>query len=262
MYKCNCGREFEKKSSLISHGGKCKLYKKKEKKKLKYKVGDKYVCECGKEFDNHQSLNAHFSHCVVHRNGKEPKSRWKESCCWNKGLTKETSESVKQYANAIGKKWQNGEYEPRNHTDETKKKISDARILYLENNHHHGLKWFKVSNGKYDIKVQGTWELKVANWLNKNSIFWKRHSIKYGNRKYTPDFYIPLYDIYIEVKGWMKDRDISKMYCVLETNKIDIRLIEQNEIEKLSTLNINELPKFISRYKKDDIDYDKFKIRY
>ena len=72
MYKCKCGREFEKKSSLISHGGKCKFYEKKKKKTSKYKVDNKYVCECGKEFDNSQSLNAHFSHCKIHRNGKEP----------------------------------------------------------------------------------------------------------------------------------------------------------------------------------------------
>lgn len=71
MYKCNCGKEFEKQSSLISHGGSCKLYRKKKKKVSKYKKDDKYVCECGREFENPQSLNAHFSHCLVHRKGKE-----------------------------------------------------------------------------------------------------------------------------------------------------------------------------------------------
>ena len=67
MFKCECGREFEKKSSLNSHARFCSLYKKKPKKISKYKINDNlWRCECGKEFDNYQSLNAHLSYCDYH----------------------------------------------------------------------------------------------------------------------------------------------------------------------------------------------------
>lgn len=149
------------------------------------------------------------------------------------------------------------------HTQETKDKISKSRIEYLESHNNYGLTWFEVSNGNKIIKVQGTWELKVAEWLNECGIKWDRLSIKYRkNRRYTPDFYLPDYNIYIEVKGWMKDRDVYKMYSVLDENDIDIRLIESKEIKMLNELNIKSLPKFVNEYKKDDINFDKFDIRY
>ena len=67
MFKCECGREFEKQSSLSSHARFCSLYKKKKKKVSKYRIGESlWKCECGKEFNNYQSLNAHFSHCDFH----------------------------------------------------------------------------------------------------------------------------------------------------------------------------------------------------
>ena len=72
METCNCGKQFEKQSSLNSHARFCKLYIKKEKKHSIYKKQEKlYECECGKTFEKSQALNAHFSHCLVHRNGKE-----------------------------------------------------------------------------------------------------------------------------------------------------------------------------------------------
>lgn len=213
MYKCKCGREFEKKSSLISHGGKCKLYEKKKKKTSKYKVDNMYVCECGKEFNNHQSLNAHFSHCKIHRNGKEPKSRWKESCCWNKGLTKETSESVKKYAKTLT---------GRTHfvSDETKRRISEATKGknggYREGcNHWRGV-YTKDLNGN-KIWLDSSYELLFVNIMNKHNIKWHKNKKEkfpyvYENvkRNYIPDFYLEEIDIWVEVKGYEKEIDLYK----------------------------------------------------
>ena len=78
MFKCECGREFEKQSSLKTHARFCTLYKKKSKNVSKYKINENtWKCECGKEFNNFQSLNAHFSHCDYHHEclGTERKLR-------------------------------------------------------------------------------------------------------------------------------------------------------------------------------------------
>lgn len=64
----------------------------------------------------------------------DPNSGYKNGTreAWNKGLTKETNKIVKQMGETISKntKGRTG----RKHTEETKKKLSDVRIKYLEEN--------------------------------------------------------------------------------------------------------------------------------
>lgn len=66
-----------------------------------------------------------------------------------------------------------------------------------------------------NIKFQGRWELefyqycKAANIQIERSNEWFEYEWK-GSRKYFPDFYLPEYDLYIEVKGFETDRDRAK----------------------------------------------------
>ncbi len=75
---------------------------------------------------------------------------------------------------------------------------------------------------KYDSKIagivllDGSWELKVAIFLDENNIQWKRNTIRFPyyfdnrNRYYTPDFYLIDEDCYIEVKGYEIEKDRYK----------------------------------------------------
>lgn len=113
MYRCNCGKEFIKKSSLTSHARFCVKYEK-DTKTSKYRIKDfSYKCECGREFDNYQSLNSHFSHCLIHRNGEKPIDRFKDKRPWNKGQS---------YEKLMG------DHKSR----EYKKKIRKSTISYIE----------------------------------------------------------------------------------------------------------------------------------
>lgn len=61
----------------------------------------------------------------------------------------------------------------------------------------------------------GTWELKFAQWCDAHAVQWERNvrSFPYtfeGTRQYTPDFYLPNIDCYIEIKGWAVDKDRAK----------------------------------------------------
>jgi hypothetical protein len=67
-------------------------------------------------------------------------------------------------------------------------------------------KWFDVDGQR----VQGNFEVKVANFLTENSIRWIAHkgisSIQYKdidskNRYYNPDFYLPELDVYLEPRA-------------------------------------------------------------
>lgn len=199
-----------------------------------------YKCECGKQFEKANSLNAHYSHCVIHRKGKEP-VKDRKGGGWNKGLTKHTNEGVAKMSKTISiiQTGRKGNLK----TDEQKKNLSLKRIQFLENHPDCNIKWFVVNNGERDIKVQGEWEKTVAEWLNRNKIKWDRKRICYdGVHHYTPDFWIPDYNFYIEVKGWLSNRDIKKMNKVVDQTQIEIRILDKLLYRQIENLKIEDLP--------------------
>lgn len=104
-----------------------------------------------------------------------------------------------------------------------------------ENNPGGKSKWFEIS-GK---KVQGTWERDLALYFDKHNIKWNRcTSIPYIidgiTRHYTPDFYLPETDIFVEVKGYWWGNDKIKMQLVIEQhNDKSFRIIEGGEFKKI-----------------------------
>lgn len=67
------------------------------------------------------------------------------------------------------------------------------------------------------VLLDGTWELRVAKWLDCQGLNWRRNTqrFKYFNLKgieshYTPDFYIEEWKSYLEVKGYETELDRCK----------------------------------------------------
>lgn len=64
--------------------------------------------------------------------------------------------------------------------------------------------------------LHGTWELKYVQWLDGQNISWvrckERFEYTFENKKrfYTPDFYLPNEDLYIEIKGFKTKKDEAK----------------------------------------------------
>lgn len=58
-----------------------------------------------------------------------------------------------------------------------------------------------------DICMNSTYETSFAKWCDKNNIHWLYESKTFdlGNTTYTPDFYLPEYNLYIETKGYWRD---------------------------------------------------------
>lgn len=238
-YLCNCNKSFKTRRSLNSHARFCKEYKKVKKKKSKYKKGDKYFCECGKEFINHQALNGHFNHCIIHNpeNENNKVNYLKGNEGWSKGLTKETSDSVKNMAETFTNRIKEGLLIPgmlgKKHTKESRQKMSFSSKE--SNNGYIKTSWYSIYCPylEKEIKVQGKWELKYANYLNENKIKWSRGRIRMEYKLfkediihyYHPDFYLVDEDTYIEIKGyWWKSKDgrvddKRKMNCIIEQNE-------------------------------------------
>lgn len=109
---------------------------------------------------------------------------------------------------------------------EHKEKLSES--AKINSNGLIKCRFYKVYNPYLDkeVSVQGTYELKYANYLNENGIKWDRGkyiNIKYHrkglNRTYYPDFYLVDSDVYVETKGYFFENDKEKMKQVIEQNK-------------------------------------------
>lgn len=105
------------------------------------------------------------------------------------------------------------------------------------NNKGGRCKWFEVSG----IKVQGTWERDIAIKLNESSIKWEKirdYPFRYirdnKEHRYSPDFYLPDYNCYLEVKGHWWGNDKEKMNLVISQNSDKkIYIIDKDEYTKI-----------------------------
>lgn len=158
MFKCECGREFEKRTSLNSHARFCSLYKHKPKQVSKYKIGENtYQCECGRQFNNYQGLNGHLSHCDYHHNclGTQRKLRPSElnhSMNWENKSEDEIKEIYKKAGITRTQKLLSGEmihnWVGKHHTEESKQKTRESTLKYIES-----LPNYKGTKARYSHKA-------------------------------------------------------------------------------------------------------------
>ncbi|MAG28182.1 hypothetical protein CMI47_21880 [Candidatus Pacearchaeota archaeon] len=95
----------------------------------------------------------------------------------------------------------------------------------------------------FEVKMDSTWEVAMALRLDELGIRWMRNdkmflpylSARGRKRKYIPDFYLPDYDLYVEVKGYFTDAARHKMKSVLEIN--DVRLIILESLAEIQDIN-------------------------
>jgi hypothetical protein len=139
---------------------------------------------------------------------------------WNKGLTKETSEAVKQYGETFKEKIKLGEIIPhqkgKHHSLESRKKMSNTVEKKVKQGTWH-YSFSKTRTHKYKgVKLHGKWELQYAMWLDENNIKWLRpkenFNYRYENKErfYIPDFYLIDSAEYVEIKGYETEKDRCK----------------------------------------------------
>ena len=96
------------------------------------------------------------------------------------------------------------------------------------------------------VSMDSTWEVACAVRLDELGIRWIRNpnlKLKYTTRgrrarNYIPDFYLPVYDVYIDVKGYWTDAARHKMKNVQERNTVKIIILEI--LEDIHTFTINQ----------------------
>lgn len=108
----------------------------------------------------------------------------------------------------------------------------------MKNNARGTLIRFEDPRGKR-ITLRSTYELRVAVWLNEQNIDWLYEPetvyIEALDKIYTPDFYIPHLDVWIEVKGiWQNQSELKwNEFCKTHNNallfKCDIEKLENGD---------------------------------
>lgn len=126
----------------------------------------------------------------------------------------------------------------RHYSKKSREKMSLAKqgIYEGRNNPHFG-KPIKPCWGKYkDINMRSNWEIKYAKYLDNNRIKWfyEPKTFDLGNNTYTPDFYLPKTDEYMEVKGYFpnKVRKKLKLFQRLYPN-LNFKILRGKELAKL-----------------------------
>jgi hypothetical protein len=205
------------------------------------------LCQfCKKNCKNHNSLRNHERLCKENPNRQIIISNFIE---WNKKVKSGLEKVSNQYIKAKEKgdaiivsdqtraKIRNA-VKGRKLTNEQRERLKISMRRAVLNNP----KSYSSNNvsGRTPIieykgfKLKGKWELEVAHWLDNNDIKWTNitdgfdYEWRGSKHRYYPDFHLLDYNIYIEVKGFERDRDIAKWQAVE-----NLVLIRKNEIRMI-----------------------------
>lgn len=95
------------------------------------------------------------------------------------------------------------------------------------------------------VSMDSSWEFKCAEKFDSLDVEWVRDpsmKLEYRDKKlrlrrYIPDFYLPKYDLYIEVKGYWTDAAKWKMRDICSRYPNKIKMLESlEEISELTTV--------------------------
>ena len=216
-----------------------------------YRIIDPQTYEClicGKKYSK-MGINTHIwrSHFEGQSHKPAPIKPW------NKGLTKDTSISIKRAAEAYSQKCKNGLIIPpqtgKAHSKEFKQKLSETIKEKVKNGEWH-YSFSKVRSHEYtspfagDVKLHGSWELAYAKYLDANNIQWirptqKEHKFKYtfselkgGEGFYIPDFYLVNENVWVEIKGYETEKDRAKWASFPHS----LRILKEKDLKELNLI--------------------------
>lgn len=130
---------------------------------------------------------------------------------WNKGLTKFTNASV---------------------MSTSLKQVGRIPDYNKYRAHYDGPK------GRYLMRSR--WEVAYAEWLDRQGIDWQYEPrwFNLGGTSYTPDFYLPTEDRYVEIKGRMTEENAKKLKLFAERYpQISLTVLQRAELTAIGLLD-------------------------
>lgn len=181
--------------------------------------------------------DAHKNNLSINCKGKN-----KGKVPWNKDLTVMTDERIRDYGKKVSKA-KKGIL----HTEEQNKKITigllkaycrdDVRENYKKSMKSRGIKRFPYNGALY----RSTWEVKFAKRLDMLGIEfeYELQSFKLFDGEhyynYLPDFFLPKFNLFIEIKGFYDEKVLKKLALFSE----QYNLMMVDNLWKISVFDIN-----------------------
>lgn len=197
---------------------------------------------CGKVCKNKNSLCNHERLCPKNPCGqKSPFSAMSHKQPWNAGLTASSDERILKWQETFKKNAQLGKHVNYGH-----KHTEEFKLKQRKNALANGLGGFAWRRGIYynGIKLDSSYEVVLAEDLDANNVKWVRPTrlAYHFNGKlhyYTPDFYLPEYDVYLDPKNdfllnnsnpVLGFSDLEKIKQVELENNIKVIILDKNHL--------------------------------
>lgn len=165
----------------------------------------------------------------AHKDGRCVSSQLEKGWGWNRGLSKETSTSMMSVANTLHNKYLNKElFHPflgKHHTEESKKKMKNNGG-YRKHAGRGKQGWYK------GYECDSSWELAWVIYNLEHGIKFERnrqgfqYEFKGKILRFYPDFILED-GIYVEIKGWLDDKNRAK----IESFNSELIVLGKKEIQ-------------------------------
>lgn len=194
------------------------------------------ICEfCGKT--NFKQFKNHVRQCPKNPSAKASHKGFKGANQFSTGRAVTHSDETKKKLSESSKKFNQHfwtDHQKRMHSELMKKVVEDNPDSYSH------LRGGKRKYGEYFVDSQ--WEIDAIKYFEFHQILFERkcgffqYYFDGSERKYFPDFYLPSYDVYVEVKGYKTEKDSAKWSQFPKTLKI----IDVSVIQEIQNLSLNK----------------------
>jgi hypothetical protein len=202
------------------------------------------VSECSKckRLISLSNVSKHDASCKGPRKKKLPGVDFnlKGTCnaAWNKGLTKQTSDSLKRASITLSDRFTSGELKPSGCCLMTSEQLSVQakrnKLGGYQPNAGRSKKFKAIDSSGLTVTLQSSYEKTTADLLNELNIKWIRPSyLRYGEKKYFPDFFLVDLDLYLDPKNdYLAVIDAPKIQSVMIENNVKILMLSKAQLTK------------------------------
>jgi hypothetical protein len=139
---------------------------------------------------------------------------------WNKGLVKENHPSLQKMAETLSVRMRG---KPRPYVTE-----------------RQGIRrfWYYGSDG-FRIRMRSRWEVAFAKYLDKKGVSWIYEPCCFVMDvfSYTPDFWVPLWKSFVEIKGYLTREAATKIDVFRRHYRVALKLLMGEDLQKLRLLD-------------------------
>lgn len=96
-----------------------------------------------------------------------------------------------------------------------------------------------ISKNGSKIMMRSSWEVLYAQYLDDNEIKWYYEPMSFrsiDNSFYHPDFYLPGEDVWVEIKGFLRNRSKQKIEAFQQRYPGKLKVLFKEDLEQLNVL--------------------------